>query len=390
MRNVYVLGVGVTKVGEHWDKSLRDLFVEASLNAIKDAGITLNDIEALFVGNMSSGYLQGQEHLGSLLSTWLGIPGIAACKIEAACSSGGMAFHVGYMSVASGLYDCVLVGGVEKMTDAITKDVTVALIMADDQEYVARYGASFVALNALVYRAYMHKYNVKQEDIALFSVHCHKYAVNNPYAQFRKEITLDDVLKSPIIADPIHLLESAPIGDGAAAIVLVSDRFLEKYKGSKDHRIKVIASTAATDTISLQDREDLTTLKATKIAAEKAYKMAKIEPKDINVLEVHDAFSILGVIHLEDLGFAKKGEGWKLVKEGQIEIGGKIPTNLFGGLKARGHPVGATGIYQIAEIVWQLRGEAGKNQVDNAEIGLTQSVGGVGGTVVINILKRER
>ncbi len=388
MRDVVVIGVGLTKIGEHWDKSLRDLFTEAALKAIQDAEISLNDIEAMFVSNMSSGYLQGQEHLGSLMATWLGIPGVAACKVEAACGSGGVAFHLGYLAVASGMYDCVLVGGVEKMTDAITSDVTTALIMADDQEYVASIGSTFVGLNALVYRAYMHKYNAKQEDIALFSVHCHKYALNNPYAQFRRAITLEDVLKSPIIADPIHLLESAPIGDGAAAVILSSLEFAKKLK--KEVLVKVEASTVATDTLSLFDREDLTTLRATRIAAEKAYKMAKIEPKDIDVMEVHDAFSILGVIHLEDLGFAKKGEGWKLVKEGEIEVDGKIPTNLFGGLKARGHPVGATGVYQIVEIVWQLRGEAGKSQVDGAEIGLAQSVGGVGGTVAINILRRVR
>ncbi|HDJ83449.1 MAG TPA: thiolase domain-containing protein [Desulfurococcaceae archaeon] len=386
MRRVFVIGTGLTKIGEHWDKSLRDLLTEAILMAVDDASIALNDIEAVYVGNMSSGYLQSQEHLGSLVATWLGIPGIAACKVEAACASGGASFHQAYLAVASGLYDCVVASGVEKMTDAITSDVTSALIMADDQEYVAYIGATFVGLNALVYRHYMEKYNVKQEKIAAFSVHCHKYAKYNPYAQFRKEVTLEDVMSSPMIADPIHLLEAAPIGDGAAAIVLCSEDFVSKLKLNRE--VEVLASTMATDAFSLYDREDITTLKATRIAAEKAYKIAKISPEDINVLEVHDAFSILGVIHLEDLGFAKKGEGWKLVEEGELEVDGKIPTNLFGGLKARGHPIGATGIYQIVEVTWQLQGKAGKCQVDNAEIGLAQSVGGVGGTVVINILKR--
>jgi len=383
-----VIGTGLTRIGEHWDRSLRDLITEAILMAIDDASISTKDIEAIYVGNMSSGYLQGQEHLGSLVATWLGVPGVAACKVEAACGSGGAAFHQAYLAVASGLYDCVVASGVEKMTDAITSDVTSALIMADDQEYVAYMGATFVGLNALVYRYYMEKYNVRQEKIAAFSVHCHKYAKLNPYAQFRREVTLEEVLNSPMIADPIHLLEAAPIGDGAAAVILCSENFINRLKLKRE--VEVIASTLATDSISLYDREDLTTLKATRVAVEKAYKIAKVSPRDVDVLEVHDAFSILGVIHLEDLGFARKGEGWKLIEDGEVEVDGKIPTNLFGGLKARGHPIGATGIYQVVEITRQLQGRAGKCQVSDPELGLAQSVGGVGGTVVINLLKRVR
>lgn len=388
MRRVFVVGTGLTRIGEHWDKSLRDLITEAILMAIDDASISTKDIEAIYVGNMSSGYLQGQEHLGSLVATWLGVPGVAACKVEAACGSGGAAFHQAYLAVASGLYDCVVASGVEKMTDAITSDVTSALIMADDQEYVAYMGATFVGLNALVYRYYMEKYNVRQEKIAAFSVHCHKYAKLNPYAQFRREVTLEEVLNSPMVADPIHLLEAAPIGDGAAAVILCSENFINRLKLKRE--VEVIASTLATDSISLYDREDLTTLKATRVAVEKAYKIAKVSPRDVDVLEVHDAFSILGVIHLEDLGFARKGEGWKLIEDGEVEVDGKIPTNLFGGLKARGHPIGATGIYQVVEITRQLQGRAGKCQVSDPELGLAQSVGGVGGTVVINLLKRVR
>jgi len=387
LREVAVIGVGVTKVAEHWEKSLRDLFVEASLKAVEDAGISLRDLDAVYVANMSSGYLQGQEHLGSLMSTWLGVPGIAACKVEAACASGGVAFHQGFLAVASGLYDYVLVGGVEKMSDAITPDVLSALIMADDQEYVASTGATFVGLNALVYRAYMEKYGVKQEDIALLAVHDHAYAVNNPYAQFRNEITLEQVLSSPLVADPIHLLESSPTGDGAAAVILAP---LEKVKGCNDVVIKVAASRVAVDHLSLNEREDITTMTATVRAAKEAYKMAKIDAKDVDVVEMHDAFTALGIINLEDLGFAEKGKGALMVKEGEIEKGGKTPTNLFGGLKARGHPVGATGLYQIVEIVWQLRGQAGKSQVEGAEIGLAQNIGGVGSTVSVNILRRVR
>ncbi len=388
MRRVLVAGTGMTKIGEHWERSLRDLLAEAIFSAADDAGIDLREVGAIYVGNMSSGYLQGQEHLGALAATWLGVPGVAAFKVEAACASGGAAVHQAYLAVASGLYECAVASGVEKMTDAVTSDVTAALIMADDQEYVAYVGATFVGLNALVYRRYMEKYGVEQERIAAFSVHCHKYAKLNPYAQFRREVSLEDVMKSPLIADPIHLLEAAPIGDGAAAVILCSEDFAKRH--GIECEVEVAASAAATDAMSLHDREDLTTLSATVEAAKRAYSAAGVGPEDIDVMEVHDAFSILGVIHLEDLGFAKKGEGWRLVEEGELEPGGRIPTNLSGGLKARGHPVGATGVYQVVEVARQLQGRAVGAQVDGAEVGLAQSVGGVGGTVVVTILRRVR
>jgi acetyl-CoA C-acetyltransferase len=389
MSKVYVVGIGATKIDEHWEKGIRDLMVEAALNAIKDAGIEKKEIEAIFVGNMSSGYLQGQEHLGSLLATWLGIPGVAANKVEAACASGGAAVHNAFLAVKSGVYDCVLVVGVEKLTDAITSDATDALVMAEDQEYVAFTGASFVALNAFVYKAYMKKYQAKQEDIALFAVHDHKYAANNPLAQYPKPITLEEVLKSPMVADPVRLLESAPLGDGSAALVLCSEKKLKEVQ-NRDVWVELAGSSVSTEIFSVHDRTDLTSIGATVKASRKAFQMAGVEPKNVNVVEVHDAFTVLGVIHLEDLGFAERGSGWKLLKEGQLEKDGKIPTNTMGGLKARGHPVGATGVYQVYDVVTQLRGEAGKNQVDGAEVGLTQNVGGVGGTVAVNILKRVR
>ncbi len=388
MRRVFVAGIGLTRIGEHWEKSLRTLFTEAALKAVDNAGVKLGDIEALYVSNMSSGYLQGQEHLGSLMATWLGIPGVAACKVEAACGSGGVAFHQAFLAIASGLYDCVLVGGVEKMTDTMTPEVTAALIMADDQEYVASIGATFVGLNALVYRLYMYKYGVRQEDIALFPVMCHRHAVNAPHAQYRREISVEAVLKSPVIADPIRLFESSPIGDGAAAAVLCSEEIAKRL--GDDMLVEVVGSAVATDPLTIHLRDDPTTITATQKASRKAYRMAGIGPEKIDLVEVHDAFSILGVINLEDLGFAKKGEGWRLVKEGETEMDGKIPTNTMGGLKARGHPVGATGIYQICEVVMQLRDEAGANQVEGAEYGLAQNLGGVGSTVAINILRRVK
>lgn len=385
MRKVAVIGVGYTKIGEHWDKSLRELFAEAALKALDDANV--DKVEALYVGNMMSGYLQEQEHLGSLLATYIGMPGIAACKIEAACASGGAALHQAFLAVASGYYDIVLVGGVEKMTDKLTPDVTLALAMAEDREYVVYVGASFIGLNALIYRLYMRKFNVKQEDIAKFPVIEHENAINTPYAQFRYKITLDDVLKSPLVADPIHLLECAPIGDGAAAIILAPLEYALKHY---DTVIEISASALATDILSVHERPDMLTMMATVRAAEKAYKMAKMEPKDINLVEVHDAFSILAPIALEDLGFAKKGEGWRLIAEEEVRKDGKLPVNTMGGLKARGHPIGATGIYQAVDAILQLRQEAGVNQVTNAETALIHSMGGVGGTVAVHILRRVK
>ncbi len=388
MRRVAIVGVGLTKVGEHWERSLRDLYAQAVLNAISDAGLELKDVQAMFIGNMSSGCLQGQEHLGSLLATHLGIQGVAAVKVEAACGSGGAAFHQAVLAIASGYYDLVIAGGVEKMTDVGTEYLTSALIMADDQEYVASTGISFAGLNALIYRLYMEKYNAKQEDIAQFPVHEHYYAQFVDHAQYRYPITVEQVLRSTVVADPIRLLECSPTSDGAAAAVLCPLEMAKEIRG--DCIVEVVGSALSTDAISLNERADPTTFTATVKAAEKAYKMAKITPQDVDVVEVHDAYSILGIIDLEDLGFAEKGRGVELVKEGEIAKEGRIPTNLSGGLKARGHPIGATGIYQIVEIVKQLRGEFGKNQVDNAEVGLSQSIGGIGGTVIVNILRRLR
>jgi acetyl-CoA C-acetyltransferase len=385
MRKVAIIGVGCTKVDDHWGKSLRNLFADAALKALEDAGV--ERVDSLYVGNMSSGFLQAQEHLGALMADSIGMPGIPAVKVEAACASGGVAFHEGFKAVVSGLADLVLVGGVEKMTDTLTPHVSSAMIMAEDQEYTAYTGVTFVGLNALIHRLYMETFKAKPEEIAMFPVVDHQHAVNNPFAQFQSTITVDRVLKSPFVADPLHILECAGIGDGAAAAILCP---LEKAKDFTDTPIEVAASTVATDTLSLHERDNLLTFAASQRAANSAYEMAKIRQSDVDVLEVHDAFSILGPLSLEDLGFVKKGEGAKFTMEGQTAIGGKLPTNTFGGLKARGHPVGATGVYQIVELTWQLRGEAGKNQVNGAEIGMAQNIGGIGATVTVHILRRVK
>lgn len=383
MRKVAVIAVGYTKVSEHWNLSIRELFTEAALMALNEASI--GQIDALYIGNMFSGYCQHQEHLGVLMADYIGLKSPPAVKVEAAGASGGMALRQGVQAVASGLHDFVMVGGVEKMTDVLSTDITSALAMAADQEYEAFIGATFVALNAMVKRAYQHKYDVSDELIATLPVHCHEMASKNPYAQLPFKISVEQVLSSPFIAEPLRLLECSPVGDGAAVLMLCP---LEKAKDFTDTPIEIVGVGAATDTLALYQRDDLITFKATTEAAEMAYKMAHIKPDDVDVAEIHDAFSITGIISLEDLGFFEKGKAAEAISEGQIAPGGKVAVNTFGGLKARGHPIGATGVYQAVEVVKQLRGDAEKNQVEDAKIGLTQNVGGVGGTVTVHIFRR--
>ncbi|MEX2702565.1 MAG: thiolase domain-containing protein [Candidatus Baldrarchaeota archaeon] len=383
MRKVAVIAIGYTKVKEHWGLSIRDLFTEAAIMALNE--VTIDRVDALYVGNMSSGYCQHQEHLGALMADYIGLKSPPAVKIEAAGASGGMALREGIQAVASGLHDFVVVGGVEKMSDVLTPDITYAMAMAADQEYEAFIGVTFTALNAMIKRAYQHKFGVSDELIATLPVHCHDMASKNPYAQYPFKITIEQVLSSPFVAEPLRLLECSSPADGAAILILCP---LEKAKKFTDTPIEIAGIGAATDTIALYQRDDFTTFKATIEAANMAYKMAHIKPEEVDVAEIHDSFSITGVISLEDLGFFKKGTAAKAISEGEIAPGGKIAVNTFGGLKARGHPVGATGVYQVVEVVKQLRGEAGKNQVDDAETGLTQNIGGVGGTVTVYIFRR--
>jgi len=385
MRNVTIIGVGQTKFDEHWDKSLRDLSTEAGIAAINDAGIEGKDVEALFIGNMSGGRFIGQEHLAALAADQTGLLPIPATRVEGACASGALAFRKAYLAIASGEYDIVVAAGAEKMTDIKGPNAIAALMGASDNEWEASVGLTFAGLYALIARAHMKEFGTKPEQLAMFSVNNHKNAVLNDKAQFQFEITIEDVLNSPIIADPLHLLDCSPITDGAAAIVLASERVAKKF----DNPVWILGSGQASDTLALHDRKSLTELFATKMAAHKAYKQAGLQPKDIELVEVHDCFSINGIISLEDLGFCPKGYGGKFVEEGNIIRGGPLSVNTSGGLKAKGHPVGATGISQIIEIVEQLRGTAGKRQVD-VNYGLAQNVGGSGATAVVSIFGKEK
>jgi acetyl-CoA C-acetyltransferase len=379
MRDVAIIGIGQTPVEEHWGKSLRHLAHDAIMPALDDAGIETAD--ALYVGNMLSGELGGQEHLGALIADFVGLRGIEAMKVEAACGSGAAALRVGMMAVASGMHDLVIVCGVEKMTDAVSHEVTSALATAADQEYEVSQGVSFVGLNALLMRRYMHQFNIKHEQFAGFAINAHKNGVNNPNAMFRSPISEAAYLRAGMISDPINLMDSSPVCDGAACVVLApATAYRAKAKAM------ILASAVATDSLAVHDRRDPLTLDAVTLSSQKAYAQARVTPAEINFVEVHDAFSIMAALSLEAAGFAPRGAGVCLAVDNEIGIHGRVPISTMGGLKARGHPVGATGIYQIVEVVQQLTGQAGANQVPGATIGMAQNVGGSGATVITHIL----
>jgi len=382
MRDVSIIGIGQTPVREHWEKDLRQLATAAVLAALQDAHV--DQVDAIYVGNMLSGELTRQEHLGALIADQLGLSGVAAMKVEAACGAGGSAVHAGYLAIASGQYRRVAVVGVEKMTDLWNGSVTAGLAMAADGEYEAANGISFVGLNALMMRRYMYEYDLVEEDFAPFALNAHKNAVHNPNAMFRKSVTLEQFTKAKKVADPISLFDASPVCDGAAALILSRS---ENLNGNAARAVAIQASALATDTLALHDRRDPLWLRAVELSSIKAYAQAGVTPQDINLFELHDAFSIVAPMSLEAAGFAPRGAGTYLARDGGISLYGKLPISTMGGLKARGHPIGASGVYQVVEATQQLRGEAGKNQVPNARIAMTQSLGGVAATAATHILK---
>ncbi len=387
MRKAVIIGAGMVPVGEHWRLSLRDIAVEALLNAMDDAGI--DGVDSLYVGNMISGSFVEQENLGALIADWAGLGNIPAVKIEAACASGGAAVQEGVKAVLSGLEDVVAVVGVEKMTDAWPSDATRYLAYAADADWELFHGASFVALNALIMRYYMKSYGYTEEDLALFAVNAHANGARNPYAMFKRPIKVETVMKSPYIADPLKLFDASPVCDGAAAVIITTPEKAQELGVSKEKWVEVAGVGRAIDTINLANRDDLLTLKAARIAADRAYRMAGVTAKEIDFFEVHDAFTVMAALSLEALGVAEKGKGAELAREGQIAIDGDYPIQTMGGLKSRGHPVGATGVYQTVEAVLQLRGEAPEGiQVPDAEIGLTQNIGGTGSNITVNVFRR--
>jgi acetyl-CoA C-acetyltransferase len=381
--NIYITGAATTKFGELWQASPRALAQEAVDAATLDADITKDEVEALFVGNMLSGILGGQEHLGAFFAEAVGLP-VPACKIEGACASGGLAVHAAVNAVMSGQYKTVVALGVEKMTDHRPEDVATALMGAGSDEE-RRSGITFPGLYAMLARVHMETYGTSSAQLASVAVKNHFHASLNPNAQFHNLLTIEQVVKSSKVADPLRLLDCSPITDGAAAVVISS-----QPPAASSGQIQVMASCVATDSLGLSGRESLTEIKATRLAAKKAYEKAGMSAQDIDIAEVHDCFSIAEILAMEDLGFYEKGKAGSAIERGETRFGSEkhLVVNSSGGLKGCGHPVGATGVKQIAEIVCQLRGRAGKRQTKHASIGLTHNVGGSGATAVVHILKR--
>jgi acetyl-CoA C-acetyltransferase len=380
MRDVAIIGAGMTRFGEIWNQSLRDLFVEAASGALKDAGA--DRVDSIYVGCMSGGQFVGQEHIGPLMADHLGMTGVAAVHVESACASGGVALRQAYMDVASGMSDFSLAVGIEKMNDGA--DVTNVLATAADQELEVYYGVTFPGLYAMIARAHMQAHGTTEEDMAWVAVKNHKHGAKNDKAQFRREVTVEEVMNSSLVAAPLRLLHCSPVTDGAAAVLVCP---LDMAKQFSDRPVKIIGSGLATGSMALADREDPAFLDAVEKSAQRAYKMAGVTPRDINVAEVHDCFAIAEICCIEALGFVERGKGGPAAKEGYTAIGGCVPVNTSGGLKSKGHPVGATGIAQAIEIFKQLQGECGDRQVENAKIGLTQNMGGSGASSVVHIFQ---
>lgn len=383
MRDIYIAAAGLTPVGEHWELSLRELGLQALMAAQADLEAhnpALQHLEpqALFVGNMLAGELSRQEHLGALIADFAGLRGIEATTIEAAGASGGAAMRQAVLAVGSGLVETAVVVGVEKFTDKVGAGVTAATATATDSDWEASQGATPASLAALLMRRYMHQHEVELKDFAPFSVNAHANARTNPNAMFRNAVTAEAYLRAGMVAEPVNVFDSAPDADGAAALVITA----------LPTSVRVAASTMATDTLALHDRPDLLRLEAAERSALKAYELAGIRPDVIDVFELHDAFTVMAALSLEAAGFAQPGNGWRCAQDGSISLKGRIPISTFGGLKARGNPGGATGVYQLAEVALQLRELAGPNQVHGARWGMAQCLGGAGATAVTHILER--
>lgn len=383
-RDAFVVGAAHTPFGELWDRSYRDLLTEAGLAAMQDAGVHGEAIDAVFVGSMSTGKFLGQEHVAPLLLDGAGLADlhVPATRVEAAGASGALAFKQGVQAIRSGDADLVVVGGIEKMTDVSDTDAQAIAASGIDQEWEHFFGATEASLHALLAKRHMAEHGTTREQLAEVAAKNHRHGADNALAQFQRAITAEQVMAAPAVADPLTVLDCAPQSDGAACVVLVSDRFLDGRDA-----VKVAGTGHASDTLRLTDRHTLTALPATLQAARRAYHEAGVSPADVQVAEVHDAYTIGEVLAIEDLGLAKKGEGGPATQAGRTTFDGDVVVNPSGGLKARGHPAGATGIAQVCELVWQLRGEADGRQVEGARIGVAHNVGGTGGTAVVTVLE---
>ncbi|MFN2138917.1 MAG: thiolase domain-containing protein [Candidatus Promineifilaceae bacterium] len=382
MNNVSIIGIGKTDVREHWETSIRHLSWYAIEAAMDDADTS--EIDALFVGNMLAGQLSNQNHLGALVADFAGLRGIEAVTVEAANASGGAAVRQAVLAVKSGLVQTALVVGVEKMTDQTGSPVVAAMASGLDADYEAVQGQTMAGAGALMMRRYMFEFGVEVADFAGFSVNAHANGADNPLAMFRNRLKAERFTMAPLVADPVSLFDVAPDGDGAAAIIITS---AERAADMVPNPVIIAGSAMATDTIGLHDRRDVLHLRAAAQSAQKAMAQAGVGPDDIDLFELHDEFTVMAALSLEAAGFAARGEGWKLARDGEIGRDGRIPISTMGGLKARGNPLGATGVYQVVEVAQQLRGQASACQIDGARVGMTQNLGGTGATAVTHILR---
>jgi acetyl-CoA C-acetyltransferase len=380
---VCVLGAGSTKYGK-LNEGIIEIALDASVDAIESAGITPKNIQAGYISNVF-GASDKQVHMAPVIMSNLGIPEVPGLTIESACGSGSIMFREAYANIAAGFYDCILGLGVEKITHTGTIQSTTLFSYCSDFFYEGGNGASFPGLFASIARAYMAKYKASEEDLARVAVKNHENGILNPKAHVRKKITIDDVLKSPIVASPLKLYDCCPFSDGASAVILCNEDFAKK---SGRPFVAVIGSGRGASSAAVQGRDDVTTIPSTVAAATQAYKMAGITPKDIDFAEVHDCFTIAEIIDIEDLGFFKKGAGANAVREGTTSRNGEIPINPSGGLKSKGHPIGATGIGQVVEVFEQLTGKAEQRTVRDAEIALTHNFGATGASAAVHIFKR--
>ena len=381
MNNVSIIGVGQTPVGEHWGIGLRQLGLQAMQAALGDAGI--QEVDAIVVGNALAGIMSKQNHLGALMADFSGMRGTEGVRVEAADASGGVALRQGMMLVASGAAKTVLVLGVEKATDILASARVSALAAFLDNEYEAAMGATPVGLMAMLMRRYMLDYNVEMACFANFSVNAHQNGSTNSNAMFRNKLKAEGFAKASLVADPINLFDVAPEADGAAAVILTST---ERAADMVPQPVRILASAIATDRLAVHDREDLLYLSSVGLATERVYAQTGLKPKDIDLLELHDSSTIMSTLALEASGFAPRGHGWRLAADNKIGLTGELPISTFGGLKARGNPLGATGVYQAVEAALQLRGDAGANQVTDAKVAMLQNVAMLGGTAAIHIL----
>jgi len=384
LRDVAVVGVGQTSFGEHWERSFRDLFVTAGVRALEDAGVAGDEIDALYGGNMSAGQFIQQEHVAALIADYAGLSteGVPATRVEAADASGGLAFRQAVLDVASGASDVVVASGVEKMTDLGSTETTEALAGSADREWEVFSGGNVAALYAMMANAHMERYGTTRRQLSEVVVKNHENATENKYAQYRNEVSAELVESTPYVSEPLRAFDCSPASDGAAAVIVVPAEDAQDYT---DQPVYVEATEQGSDSLAVHDRNNMTSIDSTAKAAERAYEAANVSPGDVDVAEVHDSYTVAEILAVEDLGFAEKGDGGAFIEDGHASVGGETPVNPSGGLKACGHPLGATGVRQIADATRQLRGEAG-TQVEDASVAVTHNVGGTGATAVVNVL----